>query len=77
MEKIVYQISISNPAKADKPELNGACFSSFGVAADTLRLHGFEYSEEAALYHNGSTEAWITRRPVSSVILGVEEVQFR
>ena len=77
MARSVYQITISDPTKVDSYELNGACFSSLGTAADTLRLHGFEYSEEAELWHNGSTEAWITRHPLNTTLLGAERVQLR
>lgn len=79
MSKTVYQISGSNPQKFGNKDLYGACFSSFGLAADSLRENGFEYSEEAELWHNGATEAWILRRPVRDrvIMLGVEEVQLR
>lgn len=77
MPRIVYQITISNPWKTGDPTLSGACFPSIGLAADTLRQHGFMYSEEANLWHNGATEAWIDRRPVYNVALGKEEVQLR
>ena len=69
----VFKICVSNP------ELNEACFSSIELAEGTLRENGFEYSEDAELWHNGATEAWIVRRPVSDrvIMLGVEEVQLR
>lgn len=75
--KQVYEISVSDPKKCN-PGLDGACFASIGLAADTLRKNGFEYSEEAELWHNGRTEAWISRIQVhSKIMLGKEEVQLR
>ena len=72
MSKFVYQISVSNPAKADK-RLYRACFPTIGLAADTLRLHGFMYYEDSELWHNGSTEAWITRIPILNTVIHHED----
>ena len=79
MNSIIYQIKVSDPSKCGSPALANACFSSHGLAAATLRNYGFTYSEEADLWHNGHTEAWITRCPVhdNAVMLGAEEVQLR
>ena len=75
--KVIYRITVSAPEKCN-PELHGACFESFGLSADTLRMNNFEYSYEAELWHNGSSEAWISRVPLrKKVMLGKEEVQLR
>lgn len=75
--KTIYRITVSNPQKCN-PELDGACFESFGLAADTLRENQFEYSYDAELWHNGRTEAWISRVPLrNKIMFGKEEVQLR
>lgn len=58
----IYQISASNPLKAD--DLDGLCFRKLKRAVEVLNEHGFQYSFEAELFHNGATEAWIMRRAV-------------
>jgi hypothetical protein len=72
----VYQITVSNPAKVANG-ISGACFCSRELAEETLVKHGFVYSDDAELWHNGSTEAWVSLRPINYVSLGVEEVQLR
>ena len=56
----IYQIEASNSRKACG--LDGKCFRSETRAMLALYEHGFEYSSEAKLYHNGATEAWIVKR---------------
>jgi len=58
----IYQIEASNPRKACG--LDSKCFRSETRAMLALYEHGFEYSSEAKLYHNGATEAWIVKREV-------------
>lgn len=61
------------------------CFSEESLAVSTLLDFGFGYSAEAELWHNGATEAWITKREIrtkplfwnSSVSFAKEEVQLR
>lgn len=72
--KYVYQIHVSNPSKA--PEVSGKLFCSIARACAILIDQGFYYSPEAALWHNGSTEAWIMRHPVNTM-LSIEGVQLR
>lgn len=74
--KSTYQIEVSNPDKVAKG-ISGACFDSKELAEETLVKHGFVYSDDAKLWHNGATEAWVNLRIVSHVSLGVEEVQLR
>lgn len=73
----VYKITLSNPAKGGNQKLDGACFQSYILAAETLSLHGFIYNDDSDLWHNGHTEAWITDHYINTETLGVEEVQLR
>ncbi len=85
MARYIYQICVSNPWKTGDPSIDNMCFSEESLAVSTLLDFGFGYSAEAELWHNGATEAWITKREIrtkplfwnSSVSFAKEEVQLR
>ena len=79
MNSIIYQIKVSDPSKCGNPSLADACFSDYGDAAGSLAVCDFIYSEDSGLWHNGATEAWITKLKVRKnlIYLGKEEVQLR
>lgn len=85
MARYIYQICVSNPWKTGDTSIDNMCFSEESLAVSTLLDFGFGYSAEAELWHNGATEAWITKREIrtkplfwnQSVSFAKEEVQLR
>ena len=73
---VIYQISVSDPWLVEDTRIVGSCYDSVDAAEEELARHGFLFSQDAGIWHNGSTEAWIVTRPLNPV-LGVEEVQLR
>jgi hypothetical protein len=74
-ERHVYTIEVSNVAKVSNKDMVGKRIFSKVEAEAALLRDGFCQSPECDIWHNGSTEAWITDRVIST--LGVEEVQLR
>lgn len=56
----IYQIQTSDPSKACG--LDGKCFWEERDARYDLFEHGFQYSKDSDIFHNGATEAWLVKR---------------